>query len=98
MKIRNFSLILDGNWQDLSDYEAFFMGLQIRNPAGNDTVEFRWGASDVALNLLADETYEAIAPKPEASPIQNEIQIKGTAAQVVVGERWLYDHQTPVGE
>ena len=91
MKVRNFTLILDGSWQPIPTYLSF-MGLQIQNPVGNSSVSYRF-ASGVDLILTAGETYELITPKPNNEPILNDLEIKGTSGETINGEFWLYDYQ-----
>ncbi len=93
IKVRNFSLVLDGAWQALP-VEVFYVALQIQNPAGNHDLLFKHSDAGAEIALEAGDTYEVKTPWPEQQPIKNEILVKGTAAETITGERWIYDHQT----
>ena len=91
MKTRNFSVTLTGSWQSLTSVPTYIQGLQLENPSGNDTVQYR-SSEGVARDIEALDVADFKAIDNE-DPLRNEFEVKGTAAQTLYGEYWCDNDQ-----
>ena len=92
MKVRNFEHPITDNWTFLN-IPPYMQGLQLENPEGNDTVEYRWGGTNGKIRSIPAGAYVDFKAISKDDPIRNEVEVKGTNGQTLQGEYWVDNDQ-----